>query len=460
MANSSADVVICGAGIAGVAAAYFLSVKAGVRNVVLVDERAPLTLTSDKSTECYRNWWPGPGDAMVRLMDRSIDLMEELARESDNAFDLNRRGYVYVTASPQGKAAMEQTSRQIASLGPGPLRVHEGQSRDPLYSPSAVRGFESQPIGADLLLDKALITRHFPYITPHASAVLHARRCGWLSAQQLGMYLLEQARLCGVRLVRGKVDAVNVGKGQVQAVHLQAGSGASTLATSHFVNAAGPFLKDVGALLGIELPVFSELHLKMAFDDHLSVVPRDVPMLIWNDPVLLPWASDERAYLAESEETRWMLKALPAGAHLRPEGGAHSSSLLMLWPYHLQRAEPTFPFKLDPLFPELVLRALSLMMPGLSAYLEKIPKPQLDGGYYTKTRENRPLIGPLSVRGSYVIGALSGYGVMAACAAGELLAAHIVRGPLPPYAPAFSLERYDDPAYQRLLEHWGDEGQL
>ena len=35
---------------------------------------APLSLTSDKSTECYRNWWPGPGDAMVRLMNRSIDL--------------------------------------------------------------------------------------------------------------------------------------------------------------------------------------------------------------------------------------------------------------------------------------------------------------------------------------------------------------------------------------------------
>jgi len=52
------------------------------------------------------------------------------------------------------------------------------------------------------------------------------------------------------------------------------------------------------------------------------------------------------------------------------------------------------------------------------------------------------------------------YGVMAACAAGELLAAHIVGEPLPSYAPAFSLERYDDPAHQRLLARWGDEGQL
>ena len=56
-----ADVIICGAGIAGVAAAYTLAVHHGIHDVLLVDERAPLTLTSDKSSEGYRNWWPGPG---------------------------------------------------------------------------------------------------------------------------------------------------------------------------------------------------------------------------------------------------------------------------------------------------------------------------------------------------------------------------------------------------------------
>src|SRR5207344_627642 len=98
MAGTSAEVVICGAGIAGVATAYHLAVRRGVRGVVLVDERPPLTLTSDKSAECYRNWWPGPGDAMVSVMNRSIDLLEELARESGNVFRMNRRGYLFATA--------------------------------------------------------------------------------------------------------------------------------------------------------------------------------------------------------------------------------------------------------------------------------------------------------------------------------------------------------------------------
>ena len=92
MTAVSADVVICGAGIAGVAAAYQLAVRHGAGRVVLVDERPPLSLTSDKSTEAYRNWWPGPDDAMLALMSRSIDLLEELADRSDNVFRMNRRG--------------------------------------------------------------------------------------------------------------------------------------------------------------------------------------------------------------------------------------------------------------------------------------------------------------------------------------------------------------------------------
>ncbi|HZD10761.1 MAG TPA: FAD-dependent oxidoreductase, partial [Candidatus Binatia bacterium] len=98
MDKPTAEIVICGAGIAGISAAYHLAVRCGVRRVVLVDERPPLSLTSDKSTEAYRNWWPGPGDDMVRFMNRSIDLLEELAQETDNRLLMNRRGYVFLTA--------------------------------------------------------------------------------------------------------------------------------------------------------------------------------------------------------------------------------------------------------------------------------------------------------------------------------------------------------------------------
>ena len=40
---------------------------AGAGRIALIDNGAPLALTSDKSTECYRNFWPGPDRAMADL---------------------------------------------------------------------------------------------------------------------------------------------------------------------------------------------------------------------------------------------------------------------------------------------------------------------------------------------------------------------------------------------------------
>src|SRR3954471_7794749 len=105
--RSKADVVICGAGIAGAAAAFHLAVRRDVGRVILVDEYEPLTVTSDKGTQGYRNWWPGPDDTMLRLVSRSIDLLEETARESDNAFRMNRRGYLFATGRTDRLAEIE-----------------------------------------------------------------------------------------------------------------------------------------------------------------------------------------------------------------------------------------------------------------------------------------------------------------------------------------------------------------
>jgi hypothetical protein len=40
------------------------------------------------------------------------------------------------------------------------------------------------------------------------------------------------------------------------------------------------------------------------------------------------------------------------------------------------------------------------------------------------------------------------------------VARHIMASPLPDYAPAFLLSRYQDPQYRALLDAWGDGGQL
>jgi glycine/D-amino acid oxidase-like deaminating enzyme len=460
MSDLTADVLICGAGIAGVAASYHLSVRQGVKNVIIVDERPPISLTSDKSTECYRNWWPGPGNAMVSFMDRSIDIIEELARESSNCFNLNRRGYLFVTADPARISTFKRVAEEAATLGAGAVRYHTGRPGELAFVPAPARGFEDQPTGSDLITDRELIRRHFPYLSERTVAVVHPRRCGWFGAQQLGMYMLERAREHGARLIEGRVEGVQTAGSRVEAVRISKGGGWMNVSTRNFVNAAGPFLPHVAKMIGVDLPIFHELHVKVAFHDHLRVVGRDAPLLIWTDPTPLPWSEEERALLAESEETRYLLDKFPAGVHARPEGALDSDVVVILWTYDVKSVEPVFPFTSDPHYPEIALRGVSVMIPGLEAYLHQLPKPIVDGGYYTKTRENRPLIGPLPVEGAYVIGAFSGFGLMAASAAGELLAAHLTHSELPSYAPYFDLKRYEDPEYQRMLETWDSTGQL
>jgi len=457
MTRASEKIVICGAGIAGVAAAYYLTVEHGHRNVVLVEAGHPLSLTSDKSTEAYRNWWPGPDRAMTALMNRSIDLMEGIAHATGNRINLNRRGYLYATADAGKVTWLHEMTRTAEALGSGPVRAHESASS--AYAPSPERGFDVPLTGADLVTDRSLIRRHFPFLAPSTVAVVHARRAGWLSAQQLGMAMLEAAREHGVSVVRGKVVDIDVGGGRVRAVHVERDGERRMLEASHLVLAAGPMLKEMARLIGIDLPILAECHRKASFPDPLGAM-RAAPMLIWLDEQHLPWSDDERAALAEDDDAQWLLGKLPAGVHGRPEGSGGAQSLLVLFNRDHGPCEPVFPLPEEPHYAEIALRGMATMVPGLAAYIGKAARPHVDGGYYIKTRDNRPLIGPLPVEGAYISGAFSGFGVMASCGAGDLIARHIMQRPLPDYAPAFLLSRYQDAEYCASLEDWGDGGQL
>lgn len=453
------NVLICGAGIAGVSTAYQLAVRYGIKNIVIVDPLPPLTMTSDKSTECYRNWWPGPGDAMVQLMNRSIDLMEELHCEAPGRLPMHRYGYLFATADPNRVETMIANAREISRLGAGPLRIHRNASDDPEYISVTEHDLTDAPDGADLFLDPALIRQYFPYITERTVALLHARRCGWFAAQQFGMYMLEQAIEHGVQHVKGGVESVEVAGNKIKSICVRINGELQEIKTEKFVIAAGPLQKEVSRMIGVELPVACEVHLKVMFNDPKQTFPRSMGLLIWNDTVTLPWSDEEKAALAESEETRWLLHELPSGLHGRPEG--EGNMFLLQWAYHsLEAVEPRFPIPLDLELPEVALRGMANVLPGLAAYFNQIPKPFVDGGYYTRTPENRPLIGPLPVEGAYIIGGLGGFGMMVSCGASDLLAKHIADAPLPAYAPAFLLSRYEDPHYQEMLREGGTSGQL
>jgi glycine/D-amino acid oxidase-like deaminating enzyme len=448
-------VIICGAGIAGVAAAYHLAIKHGVDDVTLIDKGNPLSLTSDKSTEAYRNWWPGPDWQMTAFMDRSIDLMEEIARETGNRINLNRRGYLFATADAGKIPFLETMAKKAEERGAGAARLHATAAS--AYEPAQPRGFDSPVTGADIITDKNLILRHFPYLSPDTIAVAHVRRAGWLSAQQLGAVMLEAVRARGIKMLRGEVVGIGVKNGRASSVDVATGDGNIELDANDIIHAGGPHQKKLAALAGIDVPIVAERHCKVSFQDTRNAMPRDAPMMIWLDEQYLPFSDEEREALAEHDEAQHFLRKFPAGVHGRPDG---ATATLVLFNHHGDPVEPTFPLPDEPHYAEIALRGMATMVPALKDYNGRPSRPYIDGGYYMRTRENRPLIGPTAIEGLHISCGFGGFGVMAACAGGELVAAHIMQETLPAYAPAFLLSRYEDPQYQALLETWGDGGQL
>ena len=399
-----AEIVIAGAGMAGVAAAYQVAVREGVKDVALVDPREPLSLTSSMGAEGYRNYWPGPDDTMVRFMNRSIDLLDALDRESGHAFELNRRGYVFLTADPR------EAERLRGYEGPTTQFIDSGR----------------------------LIQERYPFVTERVQAMLHVKRAGFMNAGALGRYLLEHALANGVNLVRDEVTGLVVVDGRLAGVQLASGS---RIDARVFVLAAGPMLAEWTDRVALRVPIVNELHGKVSFEDPAGVIPREAPLMIWNDAVDLG-----------------ALGTFPAGVHLRPRG---ERSILGIWTYDTRIERPSFPPIFSPDYFDIVIRGLAAMVPGLGAYVNEGRSGIVDGGYYCKTPDNRPLIGPAAIEGVYVLGALSGFGIMASQAAAELLATYVLDRPRPECAPAFHPARFEDPAYERVLASLGPRsGQL
>ncbi|MCG6989538.1 MAG: hypothetical protein LJF06_15345 [Gemmatimonadetes bacterium] len=213
--------------------------------------------------------------------------------------------------------------------------------------------------------------------------------------------------------------------------------------TRCFVDVAGPFLAEVARKVGLQLPVATVLHRLVVMPDPHGVVPRAAPYTILTEPQDLPWSDQERAWLREDGLER-LAKPLPGAVHLRPDGPLDSDWIRLGWPYHREaeppRGEPDFP----PEFADVVVRGAYRLCPGMARYVEAMPaRVSVFGGYYCKTPENLPLVGPTDVAGFSLMGALSGYGMMAACTAAASLAAWIGGDPIPG-SEYFSMARYED----------------
>lgn len=233
------------------------------------------------------------------------------------------------------------------------------------------------------------------------------------------------------------------------------------LSTDQLVVAAGPFVNALLAQLGEHLPVRNLLQLKLAFEDVLEAIPREQPFAVDLDPQLIDWSAEERALLAADENYQHLAASMPGKVHRRTDSSHQRRSLDLGWAYNKEFCEPSWAPVLDDTFPEIVLRGAARLNPALKGYYDKLPATKnLHGGLYTMTDENLPIIGPLQTKGVFVVAALSGFGTMASCAAGELCAQWIDAAKLPAYAKHLSPQRYTDEPFMRDLTLSNDRGVL
>lgn len=356
-----------------------------------------------------------------------IDELDRLARDSDNVFNMTRGGYVLATRRADVADVVEAI--------PGAIDI-------------------------DVISERSTIRETFPALSEDIRNVLHIRRGGDFSSQQLAQYMLEKIRDAGGSRLRGHVT--DVSRGQRYALELL---DRNSITADIVVNAAGPFVGDIGQMLDVDLALTNVFQQKVAFEDQRQAIPRDMPFSIDLDAKHLGWSNDEAALLAEDAEHAWLTGELPAGTHCRPDGGPNGRWVKLGWAYNKDISEPeedlaneaTF----DNQFPEIVMRGAAAFIPALKPYIESPPaRFSHYGGYYTMTEENWPIIGPLDNEGAFVIGALSGFGSMAACAAGKLCAMHICGSELPAYTTNLSLERFKNSDLMANLTNSSNKGLL
>ena len=442
------QITIIGAGIIGICTAYYLAKNHKLSNIVLIDRNNPMSLTSAASGENYRNWWPQP--EMFAFINRSIDLMEDIARKTKNRINMTRRGYALATRHKDTDEFINELKAGMNGLDEQLLRYQTNSISDS-YRKSITNNWESTPNGVDVIQNRQLIGDAFPNYAEDVETVIHIRRGGDIDSQQLGQIMIEYLREVGVEFEFGNVLSIQKSNGY--AVEYKSVDCVRTVHSDIIVNAAGPFAKGVAKMLGVKLDLLNIYQQKIAFEDNQHLIPRDLPFSIDLDPQFLDWSSDEKELLSEDEKTSWLVDCMPNATHCRPDGGITGNWVKLGWAYNQTPDFDCQTQKIDTSFPEVVLRGASRLQPSLKAYYGKLPSRRIHyGGWYNMTNENWPLIGPMQMEGAFMNCAMSGFGTMASCAAGELCANWIAGAALPSYANGFSLNRYDNVQLMRKLQ--------
>jgi glycine/D-amino acid oxidase-like deaminating enzyme len=218
---SRASVVIIGGGVMGLSTAYHLA-HAGVADVVLVEKSEFGSGSTCKAAGGVRAQF---SDAVnIELGARSLKAFETFKATFDQEIDLHRVGYLFLLEKPEHVEAFEKNVALQNEMGvPSRLiDVPEAKALSPLISTEGLLAAAYSPTDG--------------HCTPES--VVN----GYAGA----------ARRAGARLVRNcAVTAIDSSGGALTRVVTDKGA----IATDAVICTAGAWSKDLGAMVGVDLPV-------------------------------------------------------------------------------------------------------------------------------------------------------------------------------------------------------------
>jgi sarcosine oxidase subunit beta len=241
----TADAVVIGGGIVGVATAFWLS-RAGLDTVLLEMRDGLSTLTTPNSIECFRAQFTEP--AMADLALPSIEVFENFAEVVGiPGYDISlcHQGYLFVTDDPGMVDDLKAAVEKHRTLGVTDSEFLTGDE----------------------------VRAHFPYISARAVAATYRQRDGWLSSHEVTQGLakgsharfLLSTRATGIAQDAHGVCGVETTRGAI--------------ATRTVVNAAGPFAGTVGRMAGLDLPL-EPVRRQKAFISPRPHIPHNAPLTI------------------------------------------------------------------------------------------------------------------------------------------------------------------------------------
>jgi sarcosine oxidase subunit beta len=242
---TTADAVVIGGGIVGVATAFWLS-RAGLDTVVVEMRDGLSTLTTPESIESFRAQFTEP--AMSALAQEGIRVFEHFADVIGMPgydIDIHHQGYLFVTEDADMVGEVEAAVEKHHELG--------------VTDSEFLTGDEAR--------------RRFPYLSDTIVAGTFRQKDGWLSTHEATQGFAKGSDAQFLLSTR-TTDVLQDAHG-VCGVETSRG----TIATRTVVNAAGPFAGKVGQMVGLDLPL-EPVRRQKVFLSQQPLVPPDAPLTI------------------------------------------------------------------------------------------------------------------------------------------------------------------------------------